>query len=126
MTMHIGQAARRENARRHLAGRGRFVSDLALPRMLHAVFVRSPMARGRIFEIDTSEASACPGVVRIFTAAELNARCTPWIGTLGHFAGMQSPPMNILAEDEVLWTGHPVAMVLARSRAEAPARECRT
>ncbi|NHM19955.1 xanthine dehydrogenase family protein molybdopterin-binding subunit [Tritonibacter mobilis] len=119
MTLHIGQSARRENARRHLAGRGRFVSDLTLPRMLHAVFVRSPMARGRILEIDTSEASACPGVVRIFTAAELNVRCTPWVGTLGHFAGMQSPPMNILAEEEVLWTGHPVAMILARSRAEA-------
>lgn len=119
MTLHIGQPQRRENARRHLAGRGRFVSDLALPRMLHAVFVRSPMAKGRILGIDTEAASLCPGVVRIFTAADLNPRCQPWVGTLDHFAGMQSPPMNILAEESVLWTGHPVAMILARSRAEA-------
>lgn len=119
MTLHIGQSQRRENARRHLAGRGRFVSDLALPRMLHAVFVRSPMAKGRLVEIDTSEAEQSPGVVRILTAAELNARCKPWVGTLDHFAGMQSPQMNILAEEEVLWTGQPVAMIIAKSRAEA-------
>ncbi|WP_425087065.1 xanthine dehydrogenase family protein molybdopterin-binding subunit [Stappia sp.] len=116
---HIGQAHRRQSARRHLAGRGRFVSDIVLPRMLHAAFVRSPMARGRIVEIDTRDAEQSPGVVRMFTARDLNPSCKPWTGTLDHFASMVSAPQNILAEEEVLWAGHPVAMVLARTRAEA-------
>ncbi|WP_417260341.1 xanthine dehydrogenase family protein molybdopterin-binding subunit [Celeribacter sp.] len=116
---HIGKSYRRENALRHLAGQGRFVTDLSLPRMLHVAFVRSPMARGKIIELDISAAEAAPGVVRVFTAETLNDKCEPWIGTLDHFANMQSTPQNILAEHEVLWVGHPVAMIVAHSRAEA-------
>src|SRR5690606_24990837 len=52
-------------------------------------------------------------------AADLNTRCESWTSHLGHFAGMVSTPQNILAEEEVLWVGHPVAMVVARTRAEA-------
>ncbi|WIY24737.1 xanthine dehydrogenase family protein molybdopterin-binding subunit [Parasedimentitalea psychrophila] len=116
---HIGQSHRRKNAFRHLAGRGRFVTDLALPRMVHAAFVRSPMAKGNIVELDVSEAAAASGVVRVFTAETLNHTCVPWTGTLDHFAGMQSGAQNMLASNEVLWVGHPVVMILAHSRAEA-------
>lgn len=116
---HIGQSHRRENALRHLAGRGRFVTDLSLPRMVHAAFVRSPMAKGKIVELDVADAAAAAGVVRVFTAATLNDTCEPWTGTLEHFAGMQSGPQNMLAESEVLWAGHPVVMIIAHSRAEA-------
>jgi carbon-monoxide dehydrogenase large subunit len=118
---HIGQAHRRETARRHLAGRGRFVSDIALPRMLHAAFVRSPMARGRIVEIDTSDAEQSPGVVRVFTARDLNPLCKPWTGTLDHFASMVSAPQNILADGRFCGQG-------TRSRWfwHAPARKPRT
>lgn len=117
--LHIGQPHRRQNALRHLAGRGKFVGDLALPRMVHAAFLRSPIAKGRIVKLDVEEASNAPGVVRIFTAAHLNPTCLPWTGTLDHFARMVSAPQNILAEEEVLWAGQPVAMVIAASRAEA-------
>lgn len=116
---HIGQSYRRENASRHLSGRGQFVTDLVLPRMLHAAFVRSPMAKGTIVELDVDDAAASPGVVRVFTAKTLNERCEPWVGTLGHFANMQSSPQNMLADREVLWAGHPVVMIIAHSRAEA-------
>ena len=116
---HIGQSHRRENALRHLAGRGKFVTDLALPRMLHVAFVRSPVARGEIVELDVADAAASPGVVRVFTAATLNGLCKPWVGTLDHFTGMQSSPQNMLAECDVLWVGHPVAMIVAHSRAQA-------
>ncbi|WP_114286823.1 xanthine dehydrogenase family protein molybdopterin-binding subunit [Candidatus Halocynthiibacter alkanivorans] len=118
-TKHIGHSHRRLNAKRHLAGRGQFVSDKTLPRMLHAAFVRSPMARGRILDIDISDALKAPGVMRVFTAAELNRICEPWSGTLDHFAGMKSTPQNILSEGDILWAGQPVVMVLAHSRAEA-------
>jgi aerobic carbon-monoxide dehydrogenase large subunit len=116
---HIGTSLRRDNALRHVAGRGRFVTDLALPRMLHAAFVRSPMAKGKIVAIDFEGAAAMPGVARVFTAETLNPLCKPWVGTLDHFAGMHSAPQNLLAEGEVLWVGHPVVMILAQSRAVA-------
>lgn len=122
MTMsqnHIGRSHRREIALRHLAGRGQFVTDLVLPRMLHAAFVRSPMAKGKIIELDVEAAAAAPGVVRVFTAETLNSRCIPWVGVLDHFADMRSVSQNMLADEEVLWAGHPVAMILAHSRAEA-------
>ncbi|MGV8935729.1 MAG: xanthine dehydrogenase family protein molybdopterin-binding subunit [Allorhizobium sp.] len=116
---HIGQSHRRQNALRHLAGRGRFVTDLALPRMVHAAFVRSPQARGHIVGLDIEDAMQAPGVIRVFTAADLNPTCAPWTGTLDHFARMTSIAQNMLAEDEILWAGQPVVMVIARSRAEA-------
>ena len=116
---HIGQSHRRQNALRHLAGRGQFVTDLVLPRMLHAAFVRSPMAKGKIARLEVEDAAAAPGVVRVFSARSLNGTCQPWTGTLEHFAGMQSGPQNMLADTEVLWVGHPVVMIVAHSRAEA-------
>ncbi|MGL5009013.1 MAG: xanthine dehydrogenase family protein molybdopterin-binding subunit [Paracoccaceae bacterium] len=116
---HIGQPHLRRNALRHLAGRGAYVSDLALPRMVHAAFLRSPMAHGRIVALDLDEAREAPGVIAVYSAADLNPLCQDWTGVLGHFAGMTSPAQNILAEGEVLWVGHPVAMVIARTRAEA-------
>lgn len=116
---HIGTSQRRDNALRHLAGRGRFVTDLVLPRMLHAAFVRSPMAKGNILSVDFAEAALQPGVVRVLTAETLNMLCKSWVGTLDHFVGMKSSPQNMLADGEVLWVGHPVVMVLAHSRAAA-------
>lgn len=116
---HIGSSHLRENALRHLAGRGNFVSDQQLPRMVHAAFLRSPMAHGRILTLDVDEARMAPGVLAVFTAADLNPRCRDWTSHLDQFAGMVSAPQNILAAEEVLWVGHPIVMVVARTRAEA-------
>lgn len=116
---HIGNAQRRDNALRHLSGRGNYVTDLHLPRMLHAAFLRSPMARGRITTLNIDEAMTSEGVVKVFTAQDLNPICASWTSNLEHFSGMVSMPQNILADEHVLWAGHPVAMVLANSRAEA-------
>jgi carbon-monoxide dehydrogenase large subunit len=74
-----GDAARFVGARVHrvedprlLTGQGTFVDDISLAAMLHACFVRSPFARAAIRDIDTSAASAQPGVRFVFTAADLN------------------------------------------------------
>jgi len=116
---YIGKSLPRPNAKRLLAGRGRFVDDIQLPRMLHAAFVRSPYAHARIVAIDAAEASAMPGVRRIATGADLAGLCEPWVGTLRHFKGMKSPPQFPLALDRVLWVGQPVVAILADSRALA-------
>ena len=116
---YIGKSVPRPNARRLLRGQGQYVDDVRLPRMVHMAFVRSPYAHARILAIDAAAARAMPGVVRVVTAADLAGRCTPWVGTLAHFAGLKSAPQHPLAPDRATWQGEAVAAVLAETRAQA-------
>lgn len=116
---YIGRSVPRPNARRLLQGRGSFVDDLKLPRMLHVVFVRSPYAHARIKGIDKTGAKACSGVVAVVTGAELARFCTPWVGVLSHLEGLKSQPQHAIATDKASWQGEAVAAVVAESRAEA-------
>ena len=116
---HVGQGLSRPNAKRLLAGRGAYVTDLTLPRMLHAAFVRSPYAHARIASVDLDQARAAPGVRLVATGADLARLCTPWVGTLDHFKGMKSAPQLPLPLDRVVWCGQAVVAVVAETRAEA-------
>jgi carbon-monoxide dehydrogenase large subunit len=116
---YIGRSVPRPNAKRLLAGRGRYVSDIRLPRMLHAAFLRSPHAHARIVAIDTDAARALQGVHLVATGADLAKICTPWTGTLDHFKGMTSEPQLPLPLDRVVWAGQAVVAVVAESRAIA-------
>jgi carbon-monoxide dehydrogenase large subunit len=116
---YIGRSVSRPNAKRLLAGRGRYVTDLALPRMLHAAFLRSPYAHARIVSIDAAEARAMPGVRLVATGADLARICTPWTGTLDHFKGMKSAAQLPLPVEEALWSGQAVVAIVAESRAQA-------
>ena len=118
---YIGRTVPRPNAPRLTEGRGRFVDDIVLPRMLHVAFVRSPHAHARIDGIETSAALALPGVRRVFTGAELAQHCTPWVAVLAHLKGLKSAPQHAIAVERACWVGEPVAAVLADSRAEAEA-----
>lgn len=116
---YIGKALPRQGTKRLLAGRGRYTDDIAAPRMLYAAFWRSQFAHARLGSISIDAAAAMPGVHRILTGADFAAICKPWVGTLSHFPGMKSAPQLPLATDKVLWAGHPVAMVIAETRAQA-------
>ena len=59
---YVGRSMTRREDHRLLTGQGQFIADLMLPRMLYAVFVRSPIAHARIRSVDVSRAAA-PGVV---------------------------------------------------------------
>ena len=110
----MGQPVRRREDPRLLAGRGRYVDDVVLPGMLHAAFVRSPVARGAIRGIDTSAARVLDGVVAVFTAADLNEPGRPfWKTMIGPDGG---PPHRLLAEGDVRFTGDIVALVVAETR----------
>ncbi len=118
-TALIGRSVTRPNAKRLLAGRGRYVTDMQLPRMLHVAFVRSPYAHARIVSINATEATAMPGVALVATGEDLAKLCKPWIGTLDHFAGMKSSPQLPLAVGKVVWAGQAVVAVVAETRAQA-------
>lgn len=104
-----------------LTGRGTYTGDVLCPGTLHAVFVRSPMPHGRVRAVDTHGAEGAPGVVAVLTAATLT--------TLGQAVWMPqpnpllpityAPQMDVLARDVVSYVGQPVALVVARSQAEA-------
>ena len=116
---HIGQPMPRPNVRRLTQGRGTYVSDLALPRMAHAAFLRSPYAHAAITRIDLAAARAMPGVLAVLDGPALARLCQPWVGVLTHLRGLKSAPQHALAVDRVRWQGEPVAMVVAATRAEA-------
>src|SRR3954451_21853138 len=59
---YVGRSLLRREDRRLLTGQGQFIADLVLPRMLHAVLVRSPLAHARIRGIALSRARAAPAV----------------------------------------------------------------
>src|SRR5438034_8199659 len=73
----VGRALPRREDRRLLTGRGQFIADLDLPHMLHAVFVRSPVAHARIGSVHLAQALAAPGVVCALTGADLLALLPP-------------------------------------------------
>ena len=95
---------------------GVYTGDLrdvdALAGAAHAVFVRSSVAHGAITSIDTSEAEAMPGVLGVFTAANLGLAPdpSPWNPLVAS---------TLLASDRVRYVGEPVAIVVAESVAEA-------
>jgi carbon-monoxide dehydrogenase large subunit len=116
---YIGRSVPRPNLARLTQGRGLYVSDVTLPRMLHVAFVRSPHAHARIKAIETAEAKKAPGVVAVVTGAELAEVITPWVGVLTHLKGIKSAPQYAIAVERACWQGEAVAAVVARTRAEA-------
>jgi carbon-monoxide dehydrogenase large subunit len=114
----IGQSVPRREDPRLLTGHGQFVDDVTLPRMLHAHFMRSPVARGALTSIDVDAAREYPGVVAVLTAADVNHQAlTSWPTMLGPDAG--GPPERLLADEDVRYVGEPIAIIIAESRAVA-------
>jgi carbon-monoxide dehydrogenase large subunit len=120
----IGAPLRRVEDRRFLTGRGRFVADIDLPGTLACVLVRSPHAHARIRAIDTAAAIAMPGVVGVFTGADLAADgMAPmrplWAVRSRDGSPMAEPPRFALARELVRHVGEPVVAVIAETLAQA-------
>src|SRR5258707_2100176 len=116
---YVGRSVTRPNARRLAQGRGQYVDDIVLPRMVHVAYVRSPHAHARIVGIDAKKALAMPGVVRIVTGAEIALVCKPYVGGLTHLHGMRSQPPYPLPIDAARWQGEPLVAVVAQRHAKA-------
>ena len=119
----VGRSISRREDQRLLTGRGQFIADLKLPQMLHAAFVRSPLAHGRIRAIDLSGAATSPGVMYALGGPELAQQLPPvpdtqltlpskWTALIQHkFINPQQP---LLAYDKVRHVGEAVAVILVR------------
>ena len=111
----VGQRMPRTEDQRMITGHGRYIDDLAKPGMVHAAFVRSAVARGRIAGLDVSEARRAPGVVAVLTAAEINPRAHQ-SGPMLAGRGADPTPRRVLADGDVRYVGEPIVMVVAQSR----------
>ena len=119
-----GQAVRRVEDLALLTGRGQFTDDLSRPAQAHLVFLRSPHAHARLRAIDVSAARALPGVIAVYTGADLVAAGVKPIGAPLPFprpdgAPGATPVRHALAVDRVRHVGEAVAAVVAESRVVA-------
>ena len=107
-----GMGCRRKRVEdvRFTQGKGNYVDDLKLPGMLYGDFVRSPYAHARVTRIDTSKATALPGVVAVLTADVLKTVNLAWMPTLAGDVQM------VLADGKVLFQNQEVAFVVAEDR----------
>src|ERR1700734_1691461 len=115
---YTGASVKRSEDPRILTGGGRYVDDIKLPGMLHAAFVRSPLAHGRVLAVDASAARELPGVVAVYTGADLATMTLPGQDPLFAMMGGDgpAPEYTLLATDKVRFVGDPVAIVVAENR----------
>jgi len=116
---YIGQSVPRTGAKKLLQGRGTYLDDLRMPRLVHVVFFRSPHAHARIKHLDLTQASKQPGVVAVFDGHDVAQFCTPWVGVLGHLKGIRSAPQYAIAPERACWQGEAVAAIVAQTRRQA-------
>lgn len=118
------QPVRRVEDQRFITGQGRYADDISLENQAHGVFLRSPHAHARILRIDTTAAKDAPGVLAVYTVADLKAAgigdlpCTiPLKNRDG--SDRADPARPALANGMVRHVGDPVAFVVAETVAQA-------
>jgi carbon-monoxide dehydrogenase large subunit len=120
----IGQSVKRFEDPRLVRGEGRFHNDVNLPGQAHVVVVRSLHAHARIQSLDTTAARRAPGMLAVFTGADL---ARDGLGTMKMTlkrkrpdgSPMWAPPHRGLTQDRVRYVGDPIALVIAETLAQA-------
>ena len=116
---YVGSSVKRGEDPRLVAGRGRFVDDLTLPRLVHVAFVRSLHAHATLRVVDVDAARRAPGVAAVLTGDDTARLCQPYRGLLLHYKGMKTGAMLPLARERVRNVGEPIVAIAAETRALA-------
>ena len=103
----LGHNVRRKEDDRLIRGKGTFIDDIKLPGMLHMAILRSPVAHARIRSLDSSAASALPGVVAVVTGDLMAQHNLAWMPTMSY------DTQAVLVTDKVRFQGQEVAAVIA-------------
>lgn len=120
----IGASVKRKEDVRFITGNGRYTDDINQPGQTYAVFLRSPYARARLGEIDSSSALAVDGVIAVLTGADMAADglgdipCG-WLVKQKDGSDMVSAPHPPLAHSVVNYVGEPYGIVIAETLAAA-------
>jgi carbon-monoxide dehydrogenase large subunit len=118
----VGQSVPRKEDPRLVTGGGEFTDDINFPGQLHLRVLRSPYAHGRISKLDTDAALSAPGVLAVYTAADISELGSlPCRAVLTDAEGNPAfiPRRPILAEDKVCFAGQGVAAVVATTPQQA-------
>ncbi|RUX05620.1 xanthine dehydrogenase family protein molybdopterin-binding subunit [Mesorhizobium sp. M2A.F.Ca.ET.037.01.1.1] len=120
----VGARVARKEDKRFITGGGRYVDDMVVPGMKHAVFVRSPHAHAQIKKIDVKKAQAMPGVVGVLTGKELKADgignlICGWMIHSKDGTPMKMGAWSPLAVDKVRYVGDAVVIVVADTKGQA-------
>ena len=110
----VGKRVRRREDPRLITGTATYVDDIKMPGMHHACILRSPHAAARIKSLNVQPAAGHPGVVAIYTGADVEGVGPVPCGA--SLPGLRVPHHTILATDRVYYVGHPVAVVVASDR----------
>ncbi len=117
--LEIGQSRRRKEDEHLITGRTRWTDNIVLPGMLHAAILRSPFSHARITGIDVEEAKKMPGVIAVYTGADLAEEQGSLPCAWPITEDQKAPPAPSLAVDTVNFAGEAVAVVVARTTYEA-------
>ncbi len=117
--LEIGRDRRRKEDQRLITGRTRWTDNITLPGMLHLAMVRSPYAHAKIVSIDTSAAKASRNVVDVLTGADLGEAQGACINAWAITTEQVTPPHIPMPADRVAFAGETVAVIVARTAAEA-------
>ncbi|MCE3550527.1 xanthine dehydrogenase family protein molybdopterin-binding subunit [Pseudonocardia sp. RS11V-5] len=117
--LEFGKARVRKEDARLITGRSRYTDAITPPGTLHVAVVRSPLAHARITSIDTTEAKRAPGVHGVYTVSDLGADEVGMPCAWPITPDQKAPQRPVLAKDTVHFAGEGVAVVVARSAAEA-------
>ena len=123
----IGKSVKRVEDKRFITGRGNYTDDIVLPHQTYASFVRSPYAHAKIVSMDVSAAKAMPGVVAIFTGADVadvNGVPCGWQVNFKNGDLMKEPKHPLLVADKARHVGDAVALLLL-SQKRKPQMRCR-
>ena len=120
----IGKPLLRREDARFLTGAGQYTDDVVLPHQSYGFFLRSPYAHARIKSINLDKAKAAPGVINIFTGADLaeakvGGLPCGWLITSKDGTPMKEPPHPVLAQGKVRHVGDQVALVVADTYLQA-------
>jgi carbon-monoxide dehydrogenase large subunit len=118
-TAEVGRARLRKEDRRLITGRTRYTDSMALPGMHHLAMVRSPFAHARITGLETSAARAADGVVAVLTGADVADVQGSLPNAWPIVPEQKAPGHPSIAIDKVNFAGEIVAVVIARTPAEA-------
>lgn len=114
----VGARLKRKEDPRLLRGRGLYVDDVRRPGTLHAAFVRSDLAHGRLLEFDLSAARESPGVHAVFDAQAFEGSYAPMISE-SNAPSFRPSEVPLLARDKVTYVGQIIALVVAETRQQA-------
>ena len=119
----IGSRVERKEDRRFLTGTSTYTDDVTLHRQTHAWFLRSPHAHAKLLRVDASKAKTAPGVLAVFTGADLPESLgglpCGWLITDVNAQPMKEPRHPLLAQGKVRYVGDAVAVVVAETLDQA-------